>query len=741
MIPARRRLLPLILPLSALPFLISCQPVLDPAVTLTVAIDSGPSSLDPRLGSDEASKRVNELMYNGLFRVDESARPVPDLAAAVERPDDRTVIVTLRDDVRFQDGARLEARDVVATYRSILDDEVPSFRKGDLSMLAEVSPSGERSVVFRLKQPFAPILINLAVPIQRAGAGPEAARHPIGTGPFRLIHYRKDEDILLERFDGYFGGAAGVRWVHLKIIPSETGRLLELLKGSADLILNDLSPDQLDRVRRTPGYQVETMPGRNCVYMVFNLHDPILADRRVREAIARAIDRSAIIHHLLHDAARPATGLLPPSHWAYEAEVPRYDFDPYAAALLLDRAGYPDPDGDGPAMRLRVTYKTSSSELALQQATVIQEQLARVGIGLDIRAYEWPTFYDDLKAGRFQLAVSNWTEISDPDIYRLRFHSRAQPPGGFNRGGYVNPAVDRLIEDGDATLDEAGRRRIYAQIQRLLAQDLPTISLWHRDVFAARRIRVRHLRLTPGADFTPFREISLEPPGIPASGDPAAENPLDRGDRHGPHPDHPGGIDGEIENGGGRGSSRGAGVQDQIDLPSQGLCDFGRGRRRSLPRAIGARGDDRSAHGTRQRGGHPVGRDPDAHRPGSPQQPGRERGGGREHQGERPRPEGRRQGASRFSPVAHASAQGRLIRHDDRQRQAKGTSFGLEDALDRTGVERIGAEPVEGLRRIGDQAAGAHHGGRVLDRPGRRLLGIDLNLSTHGAPFTCGAKA
>jgi peptide/nickel transport system substrate-binding protein len=496
-----------------------CRPGFDPSSTLTLAIDSGPASLDPRLGSDEASKRVNELLYNGLFRMDEAARPAPDLAESFRMPDPATVVVVLRRGVLFHDGAPLTVGDVLYTYRSILDDEVPSFRKADLGVLAAVEARDDRTVVFRLKEPFAPILTNLNIPILRAGAGAAAA--PIGTGPFRLVRYRKDEDLVLRRFEGHFAGPSGVETLRLKIVPTETVRLLELLKGSVDLVVNDLSPDQVARVRRTPGFRVESMPGRNCVYLAFNLSDPLLRDRRVREAIARAIDRQAIVRHLLHGAATPATGLLPPGHWAYEADVPRYDPDPAAARRLLEQAGHPDPAGPEPALRL--TCKTSTSELVQQQAAILQEQLARAGVALEIRAYEWPTFYDDLKSGRFQVVLSNWTEITDPDIYRLRFHSRFRPPAGFNRGGYVNPEVDRLIEQGAATTDERERRRIYGAVQRLLARDLPYVVLWHRDVVSARRDRVRGFRLTPGADFHPLREVTLSPapPSIRAAGVPA----------------------------------------------------------------------------------------------------------------------------------------------------------------------------------------------------------------------------
>jgi peptide/nickel transport system substrate-binding protein len=489
-----------------------CGSTLDPASTLTLAIDGGPASLDPRLGSDEASKRVNGLIYNGLFRLDDAARPVPDLAASHARPDPLTVIVRVRDGVLFHDGTPLTAADVVATYRSILDDEVPSFRKADLEAIAAVTARDTRTVVFSLREPFAPILTNLNIPILKAGAGPDAARSPIGTGPFRLVRYRKDEDLLLERFPGHFGGAAGVRHLRLRIVPSETGRLLEILKGGADLVVNDLAPDALQRLRRTPGFHVLARPGRNYVYMAFNCRDPILSDPRVRRAVALAIDRRAIIDHLLHGAATPATGMLPPRHWAYAAGVRRYEPDPGEARRLLDQAGHPDPDGEGPRTRFRLTYKTSTSELAQQQAAVLQEQLARVGIGFDIRALEWPTFYEDLKAGRFQVVVSMWTEITDPDVLRLRFHSRFVPPSGFNRGAYADPEVDRWIDLGARTTDEAERAAFYARVQQRLAEDLPYVPLWHRDVVAVVRDRVEGFRLTPGADFDALREVRIAPP-------------------------------------------------------------------------------------------------------------------------------------------------------------------------------------------------------------------------------------
>ncbi len=738
-------------PALALIAIAACGPAMDRSVTLTLAVDGAPGSLDPRLGSDEASRRVNDLLYDGLFRLDDAARPRPHLAAAWRRPDPLTVEVTLRPGVLFHDGAPLSARDVVYTYRSILEEEVPSFRKGDLSAVAGVKAAGELVVVFRLRRPFAPILSELNVPVLEAGAGPDEARQPIGTGPFRLLRYRKDEDVLLGRFDRYFGGSAGVPLLRLRIVPSGTARLLELLKGSADLVVNDLSPDQIARVRDTPGFAVESRPGRNCVYLAFNLRDPILGQHEVRQAIARAVDRRAIVDHLLHGTATLATGLLPPGHWAYAPDVPRYDPDPGAAAALLDRAGFRDPDAAGPRPRFTLTCKIASGELALQEATILQEELRSVGIALVIRAYEWPTFYEDLKAGRFQIALSNWTEIGDPDVYRLRFHSRCAPPAGFNRGGYSDPEADRLIEAGASTLDEPERARLYARLQAILARDLPYLCLWHRDVTAARRLRVRGFRLTSGADFAPLREVTLAPtgaPGAPAgaaprrlpSGDPPSEDLLEGAQRDRARADDPRRVDREIEDGGGGAAPRGPGVEDQVDLLPQGGGHLLRGQGGRASRAVGARGDDGAARGARQPGGDGVGRDPDPDGLAPAQEPlGQALRRGKD-EGQRAGPKRGGEPARRFGHLARARPHRLHVGRDERQGHPLRTAFRLEHPLDRLRVTRVGPEAVEGLGRIGDEPPGAQQLGRAAQRGPVGLLRIDHQDPLHHRP-ACGGSS
>jgi peptide/nickel transport system substrate-binding protein len=252
-------------------------------------------------------------------------------------------------------------------------------------------------------------------------------------------------------------------------------------RGTVALVENAVEPETLRWLAREPAVCVSQIPGTTFQYLGMNFRDPTLARREVRRAIALAIDRDALVTHLLGGTAEPASGLLSPAHWAFEGDVTRHRHHPAEARRLLDAAGFPDPDGDGPAMRLRLSYKTTTLDSRRRIAEALQAELAEVGIGLDIRSFEWGTFYDDIRRGDFQLYALAWVGVSDPDIYRSVLASDMTPPRGNNRGAYRNDEIDRLTQLGRTTLDPLERRRIYGDVQRLTAEDLPFVPLWWTD--------------------------------------------------------------------------------------------------------------------------------------------------------------------------------------------------------------------------------------------------------------------
>lgn len=487
-----------------------------PADRLTIAVEAEPASLDPRFGTDQASARVYQLVYNGLVRIDRNLRVSPDLVEAWEAPDPRTLVLRLRTGVRFHDGRPLSSADVRYTLESILDPATGSPRRADFEAIERIETPDARSVVLRLSRPFAPLLANLnvgLVGIIPADPSLNHRRHPVGTGPFRFVSRRRDEDVWLEANGDYWQGAPAFRQLRLKVVPTETGRALEMLKGSVDAVVNDLPPALVERFVDDPRFVVLASPSNRYAYLGFNFEDPLVGRLPVRQALAQAVDIQALIRHHLYGRARPASGLLAPLLWGYHDPGPIYPHDPRAAARRLEQAGFPDPDGEGPKPRFTLQYKCSTSETSLALATILQEQLRAVGIDLDIRSYEWATFYDDIVHGRFQVFSLRWTSFLDPDVMRLRLHSQMAPPRGFNRGRYRNAELDRLLDDGVSESDPAHRAALYARAQELVARELPYLSLWHEDNVAVLSSRVRGFELMPAADFWAFASVRLEPSG------------------------------------------------------------------------------------------------------------------------------------------------------------------------------------------------------------------------------------
>jgi peptide/nickel transport system substrate-binding protein len=496
-----------------LTLLVGCTTTRPEGNAIVVGMTNSALNLDPRVGSDEASQKAHQLIFSSLVRIAKDLRIVPELAESLEQPDPVTYRARLRRGVRFHNGRELTSADVVYTFRSFLD---PNFRgrSGAYRLLASVDAPDRYTVEFKLKEPFGSFPINLVMGIVQDGSGDANARAPIGTGPYTLAQFAADDRMVLAPFPGYFGGRPKNDGLVLKVIPDDTMRGLELRKGSVDLIVNDLAPDIVWHLRDEGRLQVTTSPGSDYAYVGLNLRHPILARAEVRRAIGFAIDRDAIVNYLRRGFATTAVGIVPPMSWAYEADVFQLRYDPPQARRLLDAAGFPDPDGDGPATRFALSLKTSTSEVYRVQAAAIQHDLARVGIGLDVRTSEFLTLLADIVRGNFEMYTAQFVGVTDPDMLRRVFHSRQTPPAGFNRVFYRNDDVDRFIDAAASAIDDGERRILYGRAQKQIAQDLPYISLWYKTNVAVFQADIHGVSLSPIADFTFLKDVYRD--GSPA---------------------------------------------------------------------------------------------------------------------------------------------------------------------------------------------------------------------------------
>jgi peptide/nickel transport system substrate-binding protein len=482
--------------------------------TLVMIIESSPTNLDPRVGLDAFSERIDELLFDDLLDRDEHLNVVPALAERWEIRDSLTYVFHLHHGVRFHDGRALTSRDVKWTFDSLLEGKIRSTKAAVYKPhVATIEAADDYTVIFHLKDSFSPLLWNLsdgAIGIVPYASGDEISRHPIGSGPFRFVSAEQDKEVVIERNDDYWGQKARLERVRFMVVPDTTTRALELRKGSADVVANALTSDMVLALEHNPDLEVLHAPGTVLNYLAFNFRDPILRDVRVRQAIAYAINRQPIIEYLWRGLAEPACSVLPPQSWAYNGDTPHYEYNPQRARDILDAAGYREVNG----VRFHLTMKTSTEESTRLFVAVFQQQLRAVGIALDIRTFEFATFFSDVTSGAYQLYSLRWIGGNeDPDIFEYAFHSSKFAPHGANRSYYANPRLDALIDQARSELDQNTRKQMYFEIQHILAEDLPYVDLWYLDNVIVHSKRVRNLKLNPSGnyDFLKAAELAGSP--------------------------------------------------------------------------------------------------------------------------------------------------------------------------------------------------------------------------------------
>ncbi len=489
---------------------VSCSRPSDPN-TITMVIESSPANLDPRIGTDAQSERIYELIFDALLRRDDHFNVLPGLAERWENPDPLTYVFHLRRGVHFHDGRPLTSKDVKWTFDSLLNGSIRSPKTGTYKFVADVEAPDESTIVFHLKEPYVSLLWNLsegAIGIVPDGSGADFNRHPIGSGPFRFVSQEQDKDVVLERNDAYYAAKPPIARVRFAVVPDATTRILELRKGSADIALNAFTADAVETIRRQGQLSVQQSPGTVYSYLGMNLRDPILRDVRVRQALACAIDRGALVRYLWRDEVKLADSILPPQHWAH-TDAGNHLFDPAKARAILDEAGY-RPGKDG--IRFHIVMKTSTEESTRLMSAVLQQQLRDVGIALDIRTFEFATFLSDVMKGEFQLFSLRWVGGNeDPDIFGFVFDSTKTPPKGSNRGFYRNPQVDALIAQGLKETDQNKRKQIYAEVQKIVAVDLPYINLWFYDNVLVHSKRLNDVELSPSGNYNFLKTATLKP--------------------------------------------------------------------------------------------------------------------------------------------------------------------------------------------------------------------------------------
>ena len=451
------------------------------------------SSMIPNITGDSASHEIGGFIYNGLVKYDKDFNIMGDLAESWEIPkDELSITFHLRKGVKWHDGKEFTAHDVLFTYHFMIDPKTPTPYAGDFLLVKKAEILDRYTFRISYEKPFAPALISWGMWIlpRHLLEGKDVRtsplnRRPVGTGPYLFRQWKTGEKIELEANPNYFEGRPYTQKVLYRIIPDSATLFLELKSGGADW--TGLSPMQYQRQTDTEEFRENFRKYKylssGYTYLGFNLKDSRFRDKRVRQALAYAIDKEEIIKVVLLGLGVEATGPYKPDTWVYNPRVKRYPHDPERAKQLLAEAGWKDLDGDGivekDGVPFRFTILTNQgNEERKMTAEIIQKRLETVGVKAEIRIAEWASFINFfIKNRRFETVLLGWSTGQDPDLYEI-WHSSKTLPDEFNFVSYQNPEVDRFIEEGRHTFDKKRRKAYYDRIQEILAEDVPYLFLY-----------------------------------------------------------------------------------------------------------------------------------------------------------------------------------------------------------------------------------------------------------------------
>lgn len=448
--------------------------------------------LDPAMFLDNESAMVIENIFDGLVRyADDSTRVEPALAESWSVSEDGLEwTFALREGVRFHDGAPFDAHAAAFSLRRKTDPDHPAFREEfqgmdkSLEVVEEVRALDDQTLRIRLSRPYAPLLNALAThssymvspdAVQRLGK--DFAEHPVGTGPFRFVSWKKGRQVALERNPDYWGGAPHLHRVVFRVIADPDLRFLALKTGTIH-VMDGPTPEQVPELRKRADLELHTSASLNVGYLAMNTQRPPFDRPEVRRAVVHAVNRQALIRLIYRDLALPAKNPLPPAMWGYNDAVEAYAYDSDRSRRLLEQAGL-----DGPVectlwvMPVSRPYMPSPEQTAM----VLKDSLAAVGIRARLVTKPWADYLAGVYAGEHDLCLLGWIGTGDPSNFldNLLHGRSAEPPHASNVALYRNPEVDALLDQAVREPDMGARTLLYERVQELVHADAPWLPLAH----------------------------------------------------------------------------------------------------------------------------------------------------------------------------------------------------------------------------------------------------------------------
>ncbi|CCC58084.1 MULTISPECIES: peptide-binding protein [Caloramator] len=486
------------------------------ANTIYYATFSDPIDLNPAISSDNASSEVTGFLFRALLKRDWSGKLIPDMAEAMPTisNDNKTITFKLRKGIKWHDGTELTSADIKFSYEFILEPKVASVRRSNFINIDTIETPDKYTVVFKLKEPDSALLPNFSyyyiIPkhiwepeLQKLLNGTYKSikeskynREPIGNGPYMFVEWKTAERVVLKRNPNFYDPQPKIEYIVFTITPSQAVAMVKTETGEADYVV--VPESDVARMRTKSNLNTFVYDRASFDYIVYNLKHPIFSDKRVRQAIAHALNKEAMVKGIYKGVASVAHSSYHPKLWAYNPNVKPLQYNLNRAKQLLDQAGWKvGKDGirEKNGQKLQFVLMTNKGNIMREKLVVyIQNQLRLVGIKVEPRIIEWNTFLNKYYyAGKYDAVLLGFITSIDGDQTVL-FHSDPAK-GTFNRNFYKNPQVDKLLDDARKTFDINEQKKLYWKLQEIIAEDQPITYIAYRKNGLSFNKRVKNVKV------------------------------------------------------------------------------------------------------------------------------------------------------------------------------------------------------------------------------------------------------
>ena len=478
------------------------------ANVVNIAISSAPNNLSPFFSTDGNSQNIGRLLHLSLIDFGRNMQfkciACESFSENIEKDGRHKISFKLRKDLKFWDGTPLTAKDIKQSWEFFTDEkDIKSIFRFAFKKIVEIRELNLHEVALYFKEFNLENFSNLALfKIIKLKNGKYDVKNIIGAGPYRLAS-TNDFEIVLE--------SEKRPTLKFKVVKDETTLALKMMNQEIDLSLSNISPRKLNWLRKNgKDLEIWEKEGTNYVYMGVNHRNEHLKDRKVRKAISHLIPREKLIQYKLKNTAKISRGMFSSAFKDYFQDFSFDKFSPKLAKKLLEEAGYKlSKDGfyyrDGRRLKLRMPI--SSNKALVEMATTIKESFVSSGIDVDMSIFEWGTFMNYMKTGRYDIVMARWMGFTGPDMLKYVFYSGNTPPKGGNRGYFNNTIFDALIDKATPETDKQKRNSYYLEAAKVANSEYSYINLWHPNIIWLARNCLKKLDLFANGSFLSLLDL------------------------------------------------------------------------------------------------------------------------------------------------------------------------------------------------------------------------------------------